>query len=49
MILHSNRGPRMTRDAMLRRLEAHDRLWDMVIVGGGATGLASPSTRVPRA
>ena len=28
----------MTRDAMLRRLEAHDRLWDMVIVGGGATG-----------
>ena len=28
----------MTRDAMLRRLEAHQRLWDMVIVGGGATG-----------
>src|SRR6187431_2491013 len=28
----------MTRDAMLRRLEAHERLWDMVIVGGGATG-----------
>ena len=28
----------MTRDAMLRRLEAHDRPWDMVIVGGGATG-----------
>src|SRR6187397_816096 len=28
----------MTRDAMLRRLQAHDRPWDMVIVGGGATG-----------
>src|SRR5262245_41414324 len=28
----------MTRDAMLRRLHAHDRPWDIVIVGGGATG-----------
>ena len=28
----------MTRDAMLRRLLAHDTSWDMVVVGGGATG-----------
>ena len=43
----------MTRDAMLRRLEAHDRLWDIVVVGGGATGAGiavdAASPRVRRA
>src|SRR6185295_18418342 len=28
----------MTRDGMIRRLHAHSKPWDMVIVGGGATG-----------
>ena len=28
----------MNRDAMLRKLVEHDKPWDMVIVGGGATG-----------
>ncbi len=29
----------MDRDEMIRALEAHDGYWDMIVVGGGATGL----------
>ena len=29
----------MTRSEMLRRLESHPHAWDMIVVGGGATGV----------
>src|SRR5215468_7531094 len=29
----------MNRDEMLRRAEAHSEAWDMIVVGGGATGV----------
>src|SRR5438477_2341519 len=29
----------MDRDASLRRLLAHDRSWDLAVIGGGATGV----------
>src|SRR5438067_9354709 len=29
----------MDRDASLRRLLAHDRPWDLAVIGGGATGV----------
>jgi len=32
------RGIAMTRSEMLRRLESHPHAWDMIVVGGGATG-----------
>ncbi len=28
----------MNRDAMLARIRAHDRPWDIIVIGGGATG-----------
>ncbi len=28
----------MNRDAMLSRVRAHDKPWDMIVIGGGATG-----------
>ena len=29
----------MNRSDMLRRVEAHPKAWDMIVVGGGATGV----------
>ena len=30
----------MNREDALRRFHAHDGLWDIVVIGGGATGVA---------
>ena len=32
-------APLLTRDAMVARLAGHDRPWDFVVIGGGATGV----------
>ena len=29
----------MNRDTMLQKLQSHEGIWDILIIGGGATGL----------
>ena len=29
----------MNRDTMLQKLQSHEGIWDVLVIGGGATGL----------